>query len=58
MRRAQKEIWKMHFVGRKASILKYFLSYIIYLADLLILLTLMRTQANAQSLFKLRIYLL
>lgn len=48
----------MHFVGRKVSILKYFLYYIMYLADLLILLDLIRTQANAQSLCKLRINLL
>lgn len=45
----------MHFVERKTSILKYFLYYIMYLAELLILLALMRTQASVQSLCKLRI---
>lgn len=45
----------MHYVGRKASILKYFLYYIMHLADLL---ALMRTQVNAQGLCKLRIDLL
>lgn len=45
----------MHFVERNTSILKYFLYYIMYLAELLILLALMRTQANVQSLSQLRI---
>lgn len=55
MRRAQYGIWKMHFVERKTSILKYFLYYIIYLAEVLIFLALMRTQAKVQSLCKLSI---
>lgn len=45
----------MYFVERQTSILKYFLYYIIYLAELLILLALMRMQANVRSVCKLRI---
>lgn len=42
----------MHFVERKISVLKCFLYYIMYLAEVLIFLTLMRMQANGQSLCK------